>query len=239
MCSNVAAAIHIDLCLVCIKLAQFNAFLLLSVENERFRVVTNKQSTNGSIVVALLRMVIETGNVELLQLRSSGARRILQRSGFLRQSAIMHVWSSFVCSQWVHCVSGTLNFITFGNIPFFAFALSCKKKKETRAKSWVYHGRMLLEGNQSARNRRKFSFQQWSEECFKWSCCCVFNTWEIYLREGLICVFPWIHIISPPQQPASQPSPSATKKKAENSKMNNKHFQTHNARHRLKPFLAC
>lgn len=91
MCSNVAAAILIDLCLVCIKLAQFNAFLLLSVENERFWDVTNKQSTNGSIVVALLRMVIENGNVELLHFRSNGAQRILQRSGFLRQSAIMHV----------------------------------------------------------------------------------------------------------------------------------------------------
>lgn len=91
MCSNVAAAIHIDLCLVCIKLAQFNAFLLLSVENEQFWDVTNKQSTSGSIVVALLRMVIDNESVELLQFRSNGARRIFQRSGFLRQSAIMHV----------------------------------------------------------------------------------------------------------------------------------------------------
>lgn len=59
----------------------------------------------------------------------------------------MHVLSSTrsaLCDA-PHCVSGTLNFITFGTIPFFAFALSCKKKEDEEEDERVYHGRMLLE----------------------------------------------------------------------------------------------
>lgn len=53
----------------------------------------------------------------------------------LHQIAIMHVLSSALCDA-PHCVSGTLNFITFGKIPFFAFALSCtKRKKEIRKRA--------------------------------------------------------------------------------------------------------
>lgn len=39
-----------------------------------------------------------------------------------------------LCDDAPHCVSGTLNFITFGSIPFFAFALSCKKRKNASVK---------------------------------------------------------------------------------------------------------
>lgn len=69
----------------------------------------------------------------------------------------------------------------------------------------------------------------------------LFSTLEKFISERVLSVFSheFTSSLSLPQQPASQPSPTATRKKAENFEMNNKHFQTHNARHRLKPFLAC
>ena len=67
------------------------------------------------------------------------------------QIAIMHVWNSSLCDA-LHCVSGTLNFITFGKIPFFLhFVLSWEKRVEREG---VYHSRMLLERNQK-RKREK------------------------------------------------------------------------------------
>lgn len=103
------------------------------------------------------------------------ASRSLLRS--LYQIAIMHVLSSalvpLLCDA-PHYVSGTLNFITFGTIPLFAFALSCKKKKESE--------RASLSRSDVIRKRRReekeFSFQQ--RKMFQVKlllcCCCAFNT---------------------------------------------------------------
>lgn len=52
-------------------------------------------------------------------------------------------------------VSGTLNFITFGKIPLFAFALSCKK--EGRRKEFITVRMLLGRKPNGERNRRRIS----------------------------------------------------------------------------------
>lgn len=187
-CSN-APNHFIDLCLVRIKLAQFNAFYCW--ERKSFFGVsqTNNQRTAATLHCfkctdfncrdfGCSSFTSSSFLPETLRTFSSSLRS-------LHQIAIMHVLSSALCDA-PHCVSGTLNFITFGTIPFLAFALSCKKER-------VYHGRMLLENEpkrENVSNRRRIFISKCS--------CCVFNTWKIYFQEGLICVFPWIHITTPP-----------------------------------------
>lgn len=142
-------------------------------------------------------------------------------------------WAAFVpllCDAPPHCVSGTLNFITFGTIPLFAFALSCKGRR--KASERVYHGRMLLENEPNGENvskRRIFLFST-VLKCFKRSCCsaAVFSTLEKFIsKRGLICVFPWIHIAHPHSSPRKP-------KQRMDFKMNNKHFHTQHRCRRLK-----
>lgn len=95
-----------------------------------------------------------------------------------------------------HCVSGTLNFITFGTIPLFAFALSCKKKRRRKTNGRVYHGRMLLENEPNGENvpRKEFFLSALCGKMYQVKLplvAAVFSTLEKFIsKRGLICVFP-------------------------------------------------
>lgn len=104
------------------------------------------------------------------------------------QIAIMHVLSrsrSILCDA-PHCVSGTLNFITFGKIPFGYHA---EKREEEREE--VYHSRMLLESEPKAGEKEKcyqigwkFNFQRKTFQV-----AVVFSTLEKFISKWVLSVF--------------------------------------------------
>lgn len=122
------------------------------------------------------------------------------------------------------------------------FIMQKKKKEEATTKERrrrVYHGSDVIRKASPKSERWKWKKEKRkifilpTEECFK-CCCCVFNTWEIYFRVGLISVFPWIHITNATPSAHTRSCKKCWEEKMD-FKMNNKHFHTqHRRAHHLK-----
>lgn len=199
-CSNVSA-ILVDLCLVCIKLAQFNAFCCW-VEHVRFRNVTNKQSTNSSFIALLQSQPATTVAIAMeMHLREGSltAMKFLQTPNSLRQIAIMHVCSSFQ-HRFVWCSA-----LCFWHVKFYHIWLNS-----------IFCICYMMQKRSEAKARSKFLQHETFPSVLSAAVAAAFNTWEIYFQEGLICVFSWIHIALPHNQDTN------SKMKMENGFQNDK-----------------
>lgn len=106
------------------------------------------------------------------------------------QIAIMHVWNSSLCDA-LHCVSGTLSFITFGKIPFFAFCSIMRKKSRARGSlsqsDVIRKEPKAEEGKMRYRIRWKFHFHR--ENISSATAAVVFSTLEKFISKWVLSMF--------------------------------------------------
>ena len=176
-------------------------------KKEKFRML---QTNNQLTAAASFSIAVRCFSLQCAYKYSTAALQCLSTIGFFASNcnnACLKQLPASLCDA-PHCVSGTLNFITFGKIPFFAFALSCKKKTE-RERKGLSRSDVIRKQTRNGSQARVENFHfQTERECSKCSWCCVFNTWEIYFQEGSYLCFPMnshhpspFPSLLPPKQP--------------------------------------
>lgn len=133
--------------------------------------------------------LISFANENLCQIEVSASNC---NNACLEQISLYFVWCSLgtvFLARWILSHLAKFHFLH----------LLYHAKKERRSERGLSQSDVIRKRTEAGKgkmlpHRMEISFS--TGKRFKCSCCCcVFNTWEIYFQVGLICVFPWIHII--------------------------------------------